>query len=235
MKYRMIAAVGLGLVAASALADDKGAAQGDPELKDLKQKASYSLGIDIGRKLKAQAIDLDGDLVSRGIKDALGGKSAMSDADMRTAMMTFQQELLAKQNAVAQVQAEKNKKEGEDFLAANKKKPGVVTLPSGLQYQVVKEGTGKTPKATDTVTTNYEGKLIDGTVFDSSYKRGEPASFPVNGVIKGWTEALQLMKAGSKWKLFIPSELAYGANPRPGGPIGPNAVLIFDIELLDVK
>jgi FKBP-type peptidyl-prolyl cis-trans isomerase FklB len=234
MKYRMIAAVGLGLVAASALAQDKGAAQGDPELKDLRQKASYSLGIDIGRKLKAQAIDLDGDLLSRGIKDAMAGKAALKDEDMRAAMLAFQQELAAKQNAAMQVQADKNKKEGEDFLAANKKKPGVVTLPSGLQYQVIKEGTGKTPKATDTVTTNYEGKLIDGTVFDSSNKHGGPASFPVNGVIKGWTEALQLMKTGSKWKLFIPSDLAYGPQGRPPA-IGPNALLVFDLELVDVK
>jgi len=130
--------------------------------------------------------------------------------------------------------ADKNQKEGEVFLAENKKKKGVITLPSGLQYQVIKEGTGKIPKATDTVTTHYRGTLIDGTEFDSSYKRGEPASFPVNGVIKGWTEALQLMKVGSKWQLFIPSNLAYGPQGA-GQAIGPNATLIFEIELLSIK
>jgi FKBP-type peptidyl-prolyl cis-trans isomerase FklB len=135
---------------------------------------------------------------------------------------------------MAQQLADKNQKEGEVFLAENKKKKGVVTLPSGLQYHVITAGTGKIPKATDTVTTHYRGTLIDGTEFDSSYKRGEPASFPVNGVIKGWTEALQLMKVGSKWQLFIPSNLAYG--PQGAGQvIGPSATLIFEIELLSIK
>jgi FKBP-type peptidyl-prolyl cis-trans isomerase FklB len=131
------------------------------------------------------------------------------------------------------VQGEKNKKEGEAFLAENKKKDGVKTLPSGLQYKVLAEGKGKTPKATDTVTVHYRGTLTDGTEFDSSYKRNQPASFPVNGVIKGWTEALQLMKEGSKWQLFIPASLAYGEPGRPGIP--PNSVLIFDVELISVK
>jgi len=127
-----------------------------------------------------------------------------------------------------------NKLEGEKFLAENKKQPGVTTLPSGLQVKVLKQGTGPKPKATDTVTVHYEGKLIDGTVFDSSLKRGEPASFPVNGVIAGWTEALQLMPVGSTWQLVIPSNLAYGENPRPGGPIGPNAVLTFQVQLIKI-
>ena len=149
-------------------------------------------------------------------------------------MKDFQQQIQAKQMDAARGAADKNKKEGDAFLAANKAKPGVVTLPSGLQYKVIKEGTGQTPKATDTVTTNYRGTLIDGTEFDSSYKRNEPTSFPVNGVIRGWTEALQKMKVGSKWQLFIPADLAYGPNPQPGSPIGPNSVLIFDIELLGI-
>ncbi len=169
------------------------------------------MGVDIGRKLKAQAIDLDGDLLSRGIKDALAGKSALSDADMRSAMMAFQQELAAKQT-------DKNKKEGEDFLAANKKKPGVVTTQSGLQYQVIKEGTGKTPKVTDTVTANYEGTLIDGTVFDSSYKRGQPLSIPVNGVIKGWTEALQLDEGRLEVEAVHPLRAGLRRQPPPGRP-----------------
>ncbi len=127
-----------------------------------------------------------------------------------------------------------NKVQGEKFLAENKTKPGVTTLPSGLQIKVLKQGNGPKPKATDTVTVHYEGKLIDGTIFDSSLKRGQPASFPVNGVIPGWTEALQLMPVGSTWQLFIPSNLAYGEHPRPGGPIGPNAVLTFEVQLLKI-
>jgi FKBP-type peptidyl-prolyl cis-trans isomerase FklB len=223
MKLFMAAAMGVLLAASTVLADDKGSASADPGLKDLKQKVSYGMGFDMGTKLKAQSIDIDPDLLARGFKDALSGKAAMSEQEIRTAMMAYIQELNAKKKTY-----------NDNFLIENKKKPGVVTLPSGLQYQVITQGNGKSPKATDTVTTNYEGKLVDGTVFDSSYKRGEPASFPVNGVIKGWTEALQLMKVGSKWKLFIPSDLAYGPQGRPP-VIGPNAVLVFDIELLDVK
>ena len=158
----------------------------------------------------------------------------LSEEEMRTVMTAFQKEMAAKQAEMMKSQGEKNKKEGEAFLAENKKKEGVKTLASGLQYKVIKEGTGKTPKATDKVSTHYQGTLIDGTEFDSSYKRGEPATFPVNGVIPGWTEALQLMKVGSKWQLFVPSKLAYGE--KGAGPIiGPNAVLIFTVELLAIK
>jgi len=153
---------------------------------------------------------------------------------MQSILQEFSRQLQSKQAGMAGKAAASNKVEGERYLAANKTRPGVVTLPSGLQYKVVKQGNGPKPKATDTVTVHYEGKLIDGTVFDSSLKRGEPASFPVNGVIAGWTEALQLMPVGSTWQLYIPSELAYGERPRPGGPIGPNAVLTFEVQLLKI-
>ena len=158
----------------------------------------------------------------------------MTEQEMKETLAGLQKELMEKQAERAKLLAEKNKKEGEAFLAANKTKEGVKTLPDGLQYKVIKEGTGKTPKADDTVVTNYRGTLIDGTEFDSSYKRGQPATFPVKGVIPGWTEALQLMKEGSKWELFIPSNLAYGERGA-GNAIGPNATLVFEIELISVK
>ena len=155
-----------------------------------------------------------------GIKDALSGTGRCStDEQLQQVMQEFQQQMVSKKMESDRVAADKNKKESDAFLAANKAKPGVVSLPSGLQYKVIKDGTGATPKATDTVTTHYSGTLIDGTEFDSSYKRNEPASFPVNGVIRGWTEALQKMKVGSKWQLVIPAELAYGQNHSPGSPI----------------
>lgn len=202
-------------------------------LKDQRDKVSYGIGMDIGKSLRNQSIDVDPDLITRGIKDMLSGaKPLMTDQESRDTMMNFQKEMMAKQMERMKELGEKNKKEGEAFLAENKKKEGVVTLPSGLQYKVIKEGAGETPKATDTVTTDYRGTLIDGTEFDSSSRRGQPATFKVNGVIPGWTEALQLMKAGSKWQLFIPSNLAYGERgPRE---IGPNATLIFEVELLSI-
>ena len=167
--------------------------------------------------------------------DALGGgAAALKDAEIQSCLQEFSQQLQAKQAGMAGKAAAGNKVEGEKFLAENKDKPGVTTLPSGLQYKVSKQGTGPKPKATDTVTVHYEGKLIDGTIFDSSLKRGEPTSFPVNRVIPGWTEALQLMPVGSTWQLFIPSNLAYGEHPRPGGPIGPNAVLTFEVQLIKI-
>ncbi|MFO0952879.1 MAG: FKBP-type peptidyl-prolyl cis-trans isomerase [Isosphaeraceae bacterium] len=242
MKFSFVAAtgLGLGLVLASALAvgqdAPKGTAPAASGLGDLKSKASYGLGLSLGKNLKAQSVDIDPELLARGLKDGLtGAKPMLTDEQIQAVMQEFQQQLVAKRMEASKVAAEKNLKDGEAFLAANKAKPGVVTLPSGLQYKVVKEGTGKTPKATDTVSTHYTGTLLDGTKFDSSVDRGQPASFPVNGVIKGWTEALQLMKVGAKWQLFIPSGLAYGPNPPPGSPIGPNSVLVFDIELLGVE
>jgi len=249
MKASLVAATGLGFAAVltSALAIGQDAAKpkaaalapaagGSAELKDLRAKASYSIGLNIGNSMKAEGIDIDPDLLAKGIKDILSGaKPLLSEAEIQAVAKEFSAEQQAKKNMVAKSAAEKNKKEGEAFLAANKTKPGVITTKSGLQYKVIKEGTGPMPTATSTVKAHYRGTLIDGKQFDSSYDRGEPLELPVNGVIAGWTEALKLMKVGSKWQLFIPSDLAYGANPRPGGPIGPDAVLLFDLELLGVK
>ncbi len=209
-------------------------AAGDTLLKTDKDKTSYSMGMNVGTGFKQQSIDVNADIFMKGFKDAQSGaKPLLTEEEMRSIILALQKEVVAKQTEKMQAAGAKNKKDGEAFLSENKKKEGVKTLPSGLQYKVIKEGTGKMPKATDTVTTNYRGTLVDGTEFDSSYKRGQPASFPVNGVIPGWTEALQLMKTGSKWQLFVPANLAYGE--RGTGPIGPNAVLIFDVELISIK
>lgn len=198
---------------------------------NLKEKISYIIGRDMASNLQKQGISIEADPFIKGMKEVLEGKpSTLSQEEVQQAMMALQQEMAEKQNAAGS----DNKEAGEAFLAENKDKEGVQTLPSGLQYQVLKEGTGKSPSQTDTVTTHYHGTLIDGTVFDSSYERNEPATFPVNGVIAGWTEALQLMKEGAKWRLFIPSNLAYGAQGA-GGAIGPHSTLVFDVELLKVK
>ncbi|MFD2245165.1 FKBP-type peptidyl-prolyl cis-trans isomerase [Pontibacter ruber] len=195
------------------------------------EKISYIIGRDMAANLTKQGISIEAEAFLKGMKEALAGQpSSLSANEVQQAMMALQQEMGQKQGA----QAAENKKEGEEFLASNKNKEGVNTLPSGLQYQVLNEGTGKTPSSTDRVTTHYHGTLIDGTVFDSSYERGQPATFPVNGVIAGWTEALQLMKEGAKWRLFIPSNLAYGSQGA-GDAIGPNATLIFDVELISVN
>lgn len=206
-------------------------AQDKPQLKDLKDKVSYAVGLNVGSNFKKQGQELNPDAVVAGLKDAMSGKPpAMSEKDMKETMEAWTKQMEEKQK----VAGEKNVAEGKKFLEENKKKDGVKTTASGLQYKVMKEGTGAQPKESDTVTVNYRGTLISGTEFDSSYKRGQPATFPVNGVIKGWTEALQMMKAGSKYQLFIPSDLAYG--PRAMGPdIAPNSTLIFEVELLEVK
>jgi len=199
-------------------------------LKDLKDKASYSIGVDIGMNFKKQNMDLNADALAAGAKDALNGKPQVNPNEIREIMTQWQTEFGEKQK----VMATKNQADGEKYLVENKKKEGVKTTASGLQYKSLKEGAGPQPKASDTVTVNYRGTLIDGTEFDSSYKRGEPATFPLNGVIKGWTEGLQLMKKGSKFQFVIPPGLAYGER-AVGADIGPNSTLVFDVELLDVK
>jgi FKBP-type peptidyl-prolyl cis-trans isomerase FklB len=209
---------------------------GDIELKNQRDKVSYGIGMDIGNGLKSQSIDIDPDILARGLKDVLtGGKLLMTEEEFRETMTSFRNEMVAKQMARAKELSEKNKKEGEEFLTENKTKEGVVTLPSGLQYKIIKDGDGEKPKATDMVTVNYRGTLIDGTEFDSSTRHGQAATFKVDGVIPGWTEALQLMKTGSKWQIFIPSNLAYGERGAGRGEIGPNATLIFEVELLSIQ
>jgi FKBP-type peptidyl-prolyl cis-trans isomerase FklB len=206
-----------------------------PVLRNDKEKLSYSIGMDIGGNLKEGSIDVDPDVLAKGLKDSYGGgKTALTEEEARRTIQDFQQRIAAKRAETMRKAGERNKADGEKFLAENAGKAGVKTLPSGLQYKELEAGTGKTPKATDTVTVHYRGTLIDGKEFDSSYKRGAPATFPVSGVIAGWTEALQLMKEGSKWQLFIPSNLAYGERGA-GRDIGPNAALIFEVELISVK
>jgi FKBP-type peptidyl-prolyl cis-trans isomerase FklB len=204
-------------------------------LKTPKDKASYAIGLNIGKGLHKDSVDVDPAILLRGLKDALaGGKTLLTDDEAKAAMVAIQADLRKKQDAKMEIVGGENKKEGETFLVANKAKEGVVTLPDGLQYKILKEGTGAKPSAADSVVCNYKGTLIDNTEFDSSYKRGQPATFPVGQVIKGWTEVLQLMPVGSKWQIFVPSELGYG--PRgAGGAIGPNATLIFEIELLSIQ
>jgi FKBP-type peptidyl-prolyl cis-trans isomerase FklB len=222
MKLRVIAVLGILFLASQVNAQEK------VVLKNQKEKVSYSIGLNIGRNLgsdlKRQSIDVDPNLVAKGIQDALSGANPLlSSEEIQETMVAFQKEM-----------SEKQKKRGEAFLAENKKKEGVKTLPSGLQYKVVKAGSGKKPKSNDTVTVHYRGTLIDGTEFDSSLRRGKPATFPVSGVIPGWTEGLQLMEEGAKWQLFIPPNLAYGERGA-GGLIGPNATLIFDVELISIE
>lgn len=200
------------------------------DLTDESKKVSYALGVSIAGNLKKQNFeDIDVAALVKAIEDSYGeGTTLMTEDD---ANKTLNDYLQKKQQAELSVHRDK----GREFLKANKTKEGVVTLPSGLQYKILIEGTGPVPKSTDKVTVHYHGTLIDGTVFDSSVERGQPSSFAVTGVIAGWVEALQLMKTGAKWKLFIPTELAYGANPRPGGVIKPNMALIFDVELISIS
>jgi FKBP-type peptidyl-prolyl cis-trans isomerase FklB len=226
-KWTVLAAVGL--MGMQVAAEEPG------DLKTQKDKVSYSIGVDIGKNFKRQGLELDLDKMSKGLKDGMaGGKLAMTEDEMRATMMSFQNEMLQKQDQAAAAKGADNKKEGEAFLAKNKADKDVVTLPSGLQYKIVKAGEGKKPVDTDTVKCHYKGTLINGTEFDSSYRRGAPATFQVGQVIKGWQEALKLMPVGSKWQLVIPSDLAYGARGA-GNDIGPNATLIFEVELLAIK
>ena len=222
---RFIVIVSTSVLALSVFGQEK-----SPQLKDQKDKVSYSIGMQIGFNLGRQKVDINPDILAAGIKDALANKPQLTPDQVKDVMAQFEKDMEQKQKELG----EKNKTEGAKFLEENKKKPDVKTTASGLQYKLIKDGTGAQPKATDMVTVNYRGTLIDGTEFDSSYKRGQPATFPVNGVIKGWTEALQLMKQGSKYQLFIPANLAYGE--RAMGPdIGPNSTLIFEVELQDIK
>jgi FKBP-type peptidyl-prolyl cis-trans isomerase FklB len=214
---------------------DAKAADAASAFANTKDKVSYCIGLTMGSSWKKQALDVNPDMVAKGLKEGLSdAKPVITDEEVRQTLMDFQKEMTTKQQEKAKVLGEKNKKDGEAFLAENKKKDGVKVTASGLQYIVEKEGSGAMPKATNTVVANYRGTLLDGTEFDSSYKRNEPAEFPVDGLIKGWTEALQLMKPGAKFKLFIPSELAYGEQGA-GDKIGPNATLIFELELVEIK
>jgi FKBP-type peptidyl-prolyl cis-trans isomerase len=193
------------------------------------------VGLSVGKSLQRESIDVDPSIVEQGIKDALaGGKTLMTDEEAKAAMATLRAAAQKNQEAKMAQAGDANKKEGDAFLAANKTKEGVVTLPSGLQYKILTAGTGAKPTAADTVICNYKGTLINGKEFDASSKHGGPATFPVSGVIKGWTEALQLMPVGSKWQLFIPPDLAYGQRGA-GGDIGPGATLIFEVELVSIK
>jgi len=225
MKHFMIIAAALS-VALTASGENK-----PSQLKDLKDKVSYSIGLDLGFNFKKQNLELNPDALLAGVKDALSGKQPLlNENEVKETMTALTKEIEDKQKALG----EQNVKDGEKFLAENKKKEGVKTTASGLQYKVIKEGTGPQPKLTDAVVANYRGTLINGTEFDSSYKRGQPATFPLAGVIKGWTEALQLMKVGSKYQLFIPPNLAYG--DRAMGPaLGPNSTLIFEVELVGIQ
>jgi FKBP-type peptidyl-prolyl cis-trans isomerase FklB len=225
----LVFSITLTALAVPLLAEDR------PPLKDTKDKVSYGIGLDIGGTFKKNKMDINSDALAAGIRDALSGaKPLMTEEEVRQVMTQFSKDMTEKANTARQAAAQKNSADGQKFLADNKGKPDVKTTTSGLQYKVLKEGNGAPPKETDSVVVNYRGTLIDGTEFDSSYKRGQPATFPVNQVIKGWTEALQLMKPGSKYELFIPPNLAYGERGA-GGDIGPNATLKFEVELLSVK
>lgn len=232
MKQRGLALFVAALLSTQVYAADEKAAA--PALADA-DKLSYTFGYTIGNSLKQQGVDINNAVLEKGIKDALAGTDGLLTEEERGAVISqFQQEKMRQRMEEQKAAADKNLAEGTAFLAENAKKEGVTVLESGLQYKVITAGTGESPKATDKVTTHYRGTLLNGEEFDSSYKRNKPASFAVNGVIKGWTEALQLMKKGAKWQLFIPANLAYGERGT-GGSIGPNSTLIFEVELLEVN
>src|SRR5437762_7763481 len=214
MKTRLIAIWAIAMAAGWVQAEEK------PVFKDSRETNSYCVGANWGNNLKRQEVDVDLEVLITGLRDAFAGHSAVSDEQVREAMMTLNKEVRAKQEEKRKRLSEKNKQEGEKFLAENKTKPGVITLPSGLQYKVLAEGSGESPKSNDVVTANYRGTLIDGIEFDSSAKSGQPLVRPANMLIKGWTEALQLMKPGAKWQLFVPPDLAYGERGM-GSQFGP--------------
>jgi FKBP-type peptidyl-prolyl cis-trans isomerase FklB len=229
--------LGLGILGCVAMAQDKKpdqTSQTSP-FKDDREKISYAIGMNVGSGWKRMELDVDQANIAKGIRDAMGGGTPlMTETEVRETLTKFSQELNAKRVEKQRLAGEKNKQEGDAFLTKNKTVPGVITLPSGLQYKILNEGSGDSPKADDVVTVNYRGTLVDGTEFDSSAKAGKPATFPVRGVIPGWTEALQLMKPGAKWQLFIPSALAYKERGMPPN-IGPDATLVFDVELISAS
>ena len=227
---KLVAAAAMSLAMTTTMA-----ATTTPALDSDIDKLSYSIGIDLGKNFKRQGIDVNPEILVKGLQDGISGnKSLLTEDQMRDVLDKFQKDLMAKRTAEYKKQAEENKAKGEAFLKENKAKEGVVTLPSGLQYKIIKSGSGKKPGKEDTVTVEYTGRLINGEVFDSTEKTGKPATFKLSQVIPGWTEALQLMSEGAIWEIYVPSDLAYG--PRSvGGPIGPNETLIFKIHLLEVN
>lgn len=230
MKMKLVTAAVLGLAMSTAMA-----ANDATSLATDKDKLSYSIGADLGKNFKNQGIDINPEALAKGMQDGMSGSQLiLTEQQMKDVLNKFQKDLMAKRSAEFNKKSEENKVKGESFLKDNKAKTGVVVLPSGLQYKIIDTGTGAKPGKSDTVTVEYKGTLIDGTVFDSTEKTGKPATFQVSQVIPGWTEALQLMPAGSTWEIYVPAELAYG--PRSvGGPIGPNETLIFKIHLISVK
>lgn len=230
MKIKLVTAAVLGLMMTTAMA-----AADDASLSTDTDKLSYSIGADLGKNFKTQGIEINPTALAKGMQDGMGaGPLALTEQEMKDVLGKFQKDLMAKRTAEFNKKADENKTKGEAFLAENKSKPGVVVLPSGLQYKIIQAGTGTKPGKTDTVTVEYTGTLVNGTVFDSTDKAGKPATFQVSQVIPGWTEALQLMPAGSTWEIYVPSNLAYG--PRSvGGPIGPNEALVFKVHLISVK
>jgi FKBP-type peptidyl-prolyl cis-trans isomerase FklB len=225
----------MGVGGALFAADPKPAAPAAPaQFKDNRDKTSYSLGVNIGTSMKMQGADINADEVASGLRDALAGTAKMSEQEVRETLMAWQQDLRGKRTEKLKVEGEKNKKAGEEWLAANAKKEGVKTTPSGLQYKVLVTGKGPQPKAEDTVSAHYKGTLTDGTEFDSSYTRGKPLTIPVRGVVAGWQEALTNMHVGDKWELYVPGNLAYGERGSPP-KIGANATLVFEMELLGIE
>jgi FKBP-type peptidyl-prolyl cis-trans isomerase FklB len=224
-------------VSGSVFAQDKPPAPaqpGRPKPEALEDRASYIIGLNLGQSLKSQNVPVAQDLIIQGLRDGLGGADPLlTPEEIQAAMQEFQQKLMAQQEEKRRAAGEKNLKESQTFLEQNKTRPGVKTTASGLQYEVLKEGSGDSPKPTDKVTVNYRGTLPDGKVFDSSYDRGQPVTFPVNGVIPGWVEALQLMKPGAKYKIYLPPALGYGERGA-GNDIGPNQALVFEVELISV-
>lgn len=240
MNLRLIIAMSLGLVCVPVLAQQVTSTtpaapnSNGVTLNTTMDKVSYAIGVNIGQNFKNQGLAINSDAIAQGIKDGLAGNSPlMSQQDMQNTLMDFQKQLIVKRQQDFQQLSTKNKQEGDNFLASNKTQAGVITLPDGLQYKIITAGSGTPPTGQDTVTVNYEGTFINGKVFDSSYQRGKPVTFPVSEIIPGWTEALKLMKPGATWQLFIPPSLAYGE--RGIGPIGPNQTLLFKVNLISVS